>query len=496
MTPDGSPVAGKPRMAVVGAGGFVGRRLVTHLAGSGHPVSALVRDTTGLEAEPGVDIRTADVSDMTALTEALAGCATAYYLVHAMAGGPGFADRDRDLARSFAEAAAKAGVERIVYLGGLGRGDLSEHLASRQEVGRLLGSHGVPVVELRAAVVLGAGSISFEMIRYLTERLPMMVCPRWVNTRVQPIALGDLLEYLSQSNDVEPGVYEIGCPDVTTYREMMDSYARVRGLRRRLIVKVPVLSPSLSAHWVDLVTPVDQTVSHSLIESLTSEVTVVDAARTHQAFSVRPLDVETAIGAALDQQADALAGSLFGRHAGLEDGVYTDRSSARVRSSGVAASGEVAGVEADLDDCGGQLAWYGWPYAWQLRIALGHPFGEDLRLGRPPRVETGAEVDWWKVETRGPQTLVLSSRTWFCGEAWLGFRVSSTDPVRIEQVGSLRTKGLVGMAYWWLLFPVHQIAFRAMVHHRVVRARRMAKRMARTPTGPPSQRLAEDPPLG
>ena len=482
-------------VAVVGAGGFVGSQLVPHLIGRGHPVRSLVRRTAGVAAGPGVELRTVDVSDTEAVTAALEGCTAAYYLVHAMAGGEGFAHRDRDLARSFAEAAAAAGVGRIVYLGGLGRGELSEHLASRQEVGRLLGSHGVAVVELRAAVVLGAGSISFEMVRYLTERLPMMVCPRWVNTRVQPIALGDLLVYLSQSLDVEPGVYEIGCPDVTTYREMMDAYARVRGLRRRLIVKVPVLSPSLSAHWVDLVTPVDQTVSHALIESLTSEVTVEDPARTDAAFTVRPLDVEAAIGAALDRQADSLAGSLFARRGGLEDGVYTDRSSARVRAGGVATSGEVAGVEADLDDCGGQLTWYGWPYAWQLRIALGHVFGEDLRLGKPARIEAGAEVDWWTVETREPQTLVLSSRTWFCGEAWLGFRVSSTGPTRIEQVGSLRTKGLVGMAYWWLLFPVHQIAFRAMVHHRVVRARRMARRMTRA-GGPPPPAAGASPAVG
>jgi len=468
------PVPTAVTVAVAGAGGFVGRRLVPHLVGLGHPVRALVRDPGATEQRPGVELRRVDVSDTDALAEGLQGCAAAFYLVHAMAGGPGFADRDRDLALSFAEAAARAGVERIVYLGGLGHGSLSEHLASRQEVGRLLGSHGVDVVEFRAAVVLGAGSISFEMIRYLTERLPMMVCPRWVNTRVQPIALGDLLEYLGQSLAVEPGVYEIGCPDVTTYREMMDAYARVRGLRRRLIVKVPVLSPSLSAHWVDLVTPVDQTVSHSLIESLTNEVTVQDAAHTDRAFTVRPLDVETAIRSALDEQADTLAGSLFERHGGLEDGVYTDRSSAPVRATGIGAGGEVAGVEADLDDCGGTLAWYGWPNAWRLRIALGHPFGEDLRLSRPERVEAGAEVDWWRVETRESQTLVLSSRQWFCGEAWLGFRVSSTTPTRIEQVGSLRTKGLVGLAYWWLLFPIHQIAFRAMVHHRVVRARRMA----------------------
>jgi uncharacterized protein YbjT (DUF2867 family) len=405
------------RAVVVGANGSVGRHLVPHLAGLGYSVDVLVRRAGSVDAPPGATVHAVDVSDTDAATRALEGGDVAFYLVHALAGGPGFADRDRGLARSFAEAAARAGIGRIVYLGGLGHGDLSEHPASRQEVGRVLGSSGIPVVELRAAVVLGAGSISFEMVRYLTERLPLMVCPRWVNTRVQPIALRELLDYLGEAPGAEAGVYEIGCPDVTTYREMMDAYARVRGLRRRFIVKVPVLSPSLSAHWVDLVTPVDDTVSHALIESLANEVTVRTPERTHAAFSVRPLPVEAAIAAALEEQADRMTAALFERPHSLDEGVYTDRSSTRVRPSGVSADGEVAGVEADFDDCGGQLAWYGWPYAWQLRIALGHLFGEDLRMGRPAGIEPGAQVDWWTVETRRPQTLVLSSRDWFCGEA-------------------------------------------------------------------------------
>jgi uncharacterized protein YbjT (DUF2867 family) len=466
---------GGGRVAVVGASGFVGVELVSHLVAAGRPVAALVRDPTAVAERDLLEVRPVDLADRAGTADALAGCGQAYYLVHSMAGGPGFADRDRELARSFALAAADAGVGRIVYLGGLGHGPLSEHLASRQEVGRVLGSTGVEVVELRAAVVLGAGSISFEMIRYLTERLPMMVCPRWVNTRVQPIARQDLLAYLVEALEVAPGVYEIGCPEVTTYREMMDTYARVRGLRRRLIVKVPLLSPSLSARWVDLVTPVDQTVSHALIESLGNEVTVETGDRTREAFSVRPLDVEDAITAALAEQAAAMAASLFERRHGLQDGVYTDRSSARIRAAAVSADGGVAGVEADLDDCGGSLAWYGWPAAWRLRIALGRCFGERLRLHRPPRLEAGATVDWWTVEDRHDQTLVLSSRSWFCGDAWLGFRVAPSGPPRIEQVGALRTRGVIGLAYWWLLFPVHQLAFRAMVHHRVVRARRMAK---------------------
>ena len=481
MTPGtaAGTVPTRRRAAVSGSTGFVGTNLVPHLVDRGWAVHALVRDAAGIEARDHVGVHVADVADTEAVVEALAGCEVAYYLVHAMAGGEGFAERDQVLARSFAEAAARAGVGRIVYLGGLGHDDLSTHLASRQEVGELLGSTGVPVVELRAAVVLGAGSISFEMVRYLTERLPMMVCPRWVNTPTQPIALGDLLGYLAESADVEPGIYEVGCTDATTYRQMMDTYARVRGLRRRLVVKVPVLTPALSAHWVDLVTPVDATVSHALIESLTNEVTVRTRERTDAAFTVRPLSVEAAIRVALDDQADRIAATLFDRRHGLADGVYTDRSAAPVRARDVGPGGSVAGFAQDLDDCGGRLSWYGLPFAWLLRITLGNVFGEDLRLGRPDRVETGAAVDWWTVVDRQPEVLVLQSRAWFCGEAWLGFRVSPTEPRSIEQVGSLRTKGVLGMAYWWALWPIHLFAFRVMVHHRRARAHRAARRLRR-----------------
>jgi uncharacterized protein YbjT (DUF2867 family) len=477
--PTSPSTATQLEVAVTGANGFVGARLVARLSQRGFPVRALVRDPDSVTSQDGVEVREADASDPDQMVDALDGCTVAYYLIHAMAAGEGFAERDLSMARSFARSAEAAGIERIVYLGGLGHGELSEHLTSRQEVGEVLGSTGLDVVELRAAVVIGAGSISFEMLRYLTERLPAMVCPTWVATLVQPIGVDDLLGYLVEAMGVEPGIYEIGSPDVTSYREMMDAYARVRRLKKRLIVRVPVLSPSLSARWVDLVTPVDRTVSHSLIESLGNEVTVRDRDRTDAAFTIRPLASEEAVKAALDQQADEVAAGIFDLPPGLRDGVYTDRSHSRVRTRSVGPGGVVAGVERDLDDCGGQLSWYGWPYAWQLRIAIGHPFGEDLRLGRPGAIETGGTVDWWTVEERASQTLVLSTRNWFCGEAWLGFRVSETHPVRIEQVGALRTRGLTGFAYWWLLWPIHQVAFRAMVHHRTVRARRMARRTSR-----------------
>ena len=473
------PTGARRRAAVVGAGGFVGANLVPRLVAEGFDVHALVRDPSGFHERDHVEIHVTDVADIDSVARALDGCETAYYLVHAMAGGPGFAERDRNLATAFAEAAWRARVAKIVYLGGLGHEDLSTHLASRQEVGTVLASTGVPVVELRAAVVLGAGSISFEMVRYLTERLPMMICPRWVNTPMQPIALCDLLAYLVEATQVTPGVYEVGCTDATTYRQMMDTYARVRGLRPRLIVKVPVLTPALSAHWVDLVTPVDATISHALIESLTNEVTVRTRDRTDAAFSVRPLTVEAAIRTALDSQADRISATLFARRHGLDEGVYTDRSRARLRPGDLGPGGTVPGFAEDLDDCGGRFSWYGLPFAWLLRITLGHLFGEDLRLGRPDHIATGQRVDWWTIAVREDEALVLRSFEWFCGEAWLGYRVAPDGSPAIEQVGSLRTKGVLGMAYWWLLWPIHQLAFRAMVRHRRARVRHWARPQTR-----------------
>jgi hypothetical protein len=265
-------------------------------------------------------------------------------------------------------------VERIVYLGGLGRAPASEHLASRQEVGGALGTAGVPVVELRAAVVLGAGSISCEMLRYLTERLPCMVCPRWVRTAIQPIALADVLEYLVRSLDVAPGVYEIGGAEVTTYRAMIDAYARARGLAPRVIVDVPYLTPRLSSYWVDLVTPVDRNVSHALIESLVTEVVVHDAPRTRAAFGIEPTGVVDAIARALDDQASAIDGDLLDRPTGLRDGVYTER--VVVGCEGAAP----AVLDADLDRIGGRLDWYGLGWLWRIRIVLGWLAGERWAL--------------------------------------------------------------------------------------------------------------------
>lgn len=447
------------RIAIAGAGGYVGRRLVAHLAAAGREVVALGRHAATLPHEAAARIAV-DVSDTAALVRALAGVGTAYYLVHSMAGGADFPERDRELARSFSRAAAQAGVRRIVYLGGLGRGELSEHLRSRQEVGRELASAGVEVVELRAAVVIGAGSISFEMLRYLTERLPVMICPHWITTAVQPIAERDLLCYLERAAQVPPGVYEVGSPDPTTYREMIAAYARVRGLRHRRIIDVPVLTPRLSAWWVHLVTPVDRQVSHALIESLTTDVVVEDPEATRAAFGFDPLPVADAIRAALDEQAARVPDGLLGFTEGLRDGVYAMTARAALPAGAAPAARD------DLTRAGGDLGWYGLAPAWRARMLLGRIAGERLHLRRPETVEEGATVDWWRVERATAGSLVLGTDRWFCGEAWLGYRVVDGSAARVEQVAALRPRGLGGFLYWRALWPVHLLVLRLMAARR------------------------------
>ncbi|MBA3652688.1 MAG: DUF2867 domain-containing protein [Actinobacteria bacterium] len=457
-------------LAVVGASGYVGGRLVTYLADRGHSVVALGRQIDRLPSA--AERRHADVADTAATVRALAGVDTAYYLVHSMAVPGDFAARDRALAASFARAAAQANVRRVVYLGGLGHGDLSEHLRSRHEVGDTLRSTGVDVVELRAGVIIGAGSISFEMLRYLTERLPVMVCPRWITTRIQPIAEADLLGYLEQASRVPVGIYEIGGAEATTYRAMIASYAAVRGLHTRKIFDVPMLTPGLSARWVDLVTPVDRRISHSLIAGLTTEVVVKNPEAAATAFDINCVGVADAIRAALDDQAARVPPALMSFQTGLRDGVYAMRSHARLDAA------DAHGARDDLGRCGGDIRWYGLPWAWRLRIWAGRPFGERLKLRRAPEVAPGARVDWWRVEQKDTDTLVLGTMEWFCGEAWLGYRITDSNPPEVQQVGALRPKGLLGLVYWRTLWPVHLVVFHLMSRRRARRASLLRRKTA------------------
>ena len=377
-----------------------------------------------------------------------------------MAAGGEFRELDLHLATTFGRAADRAGVGRIVYVGALGETPDSAHLASRQEVGEALAAGGTAVVELRAAVVLGSGSISFEMLRYLTERLPAMVCPRWVRTRIQPLALTDLLEYLEQSLHVAAGIYEVGGADVTTYRELIAAYARVRGLRPRRILDIPWLTPHLSSYWVDLVTPVDRSVSHALIESLVTEVVVTDTESTRRVFSVTPMGVESALTAALHDQGDQVARFLFDRRNGLADGVYSVVVDLAVTRDVGEAIGE------DLKEIGGTLSWYGAAAGWAARLLLGRLVGERLRPGKPESLEPGAPVDWWRIARTEPGELVLRGVGWFPGDAWLGFRVKDGS---LRQVAAFRPRGVPGFLYWKLLWPVHDLAFERMARHRIRR---------------------------
>jgi len=445
------------RIAVIGASGFVGRALSIALTSAAHDVIAIARRPTEI---PGARSVTVDVADEAELRDALSGCEVAYYLVHSLGTGD-FRDRDRRLAESCGRAAAGAGVGRIVYLGGLGHDPESEHLVSRQEVGAALACNHVAVVELRAAVVLGAGSVSFEMLRYLTERLPFMVCPRWVRTALQPIALADLIRYLVGATDVEPGIYEIGGAEVTTYRDMIAAYAIARGLHRRRIIDVPYLTPRLSSYWLDLVTPVDRRVSHALVESLVTEVIVRDRARTDAAFGIEPMGLADALAVTLLDQCRALDQELLSRESGLLDGVYT------VRVDESVPDGMAASLDADLDRIGGSYSWYGVPLAWRTRALLGRLFGETWGLDRAQSMAPGETVDWWCITRRDPGSLVLRSLYWFPGEGWLGYQIGEH---KLTQVGALRAKGIPGFLYWKALQRVHRRVFRALAAHRIKRA--------------------------
>ena len=278
------------RILVVGASGYIGGSLVPLLQERGDDLTLLGREPRSLAGRfPGARVMGADLLDPASLPPALEGIEVAYYLAHSLGGGEaGFAKRDLLAALAFGRAAGSAGVKRIVYLGGLGddTAGLSRHLASRHHVGAELARHGIPVTEFRAAVVIGSGSASFEILRQLTERLPVMVTPRWVSTRCQPIGIGDVLEYLVGALDHPDvtGIVEIGGPDVLSYRQMMLRYAHLRGLRR-LMIPVPVLTPRLSSYWVDLVSSVPADVARPLIEGLRNEVVVRDP-RPARAFGI------------------------------------------------------------------------------------------------------------------------------------------------------------------------------------------------------------------
>jgi uncharacterized protein YbjT (DUF2867 family) len=462
---------------LTGATGYVGGRLLKALEGAGRRVRCLARrpELFRLRAGPGTEVVQGDCLDPASLSAAMAGVETAYYLVHSM-GSPGrFEEVDRQAARNFARAARQAPLGRIVYLGGLGNSSdkLSLHLSSRHEVGEILRSSGVQVIEFRASIILGSGSLSFEMIRALVERLPVMVTPRWVRAPAQPIAIEDLITYLVEALDLAGGgnrLYEIGGADQVSYGELMREYARQRGLRR-WIIPVPVLTPWLSSLWLGLVTPVYARVGRKLIESVRHPTVVHDPSADRE-FSVRPRGYREAIERALRNEdrgfaetcwSDALSSSGWPRQwGGVRFGTrLVDSRQATVEASPAAAFRPIQRI-------GGATGWYFANPLWRLRGFLDRLVGGvGLRRGRrdPEDLAVGDALDFWRVEALEPgRRLRLAAEMKLPGRAWLEFEVEGdSSESSIRQTAVFDPLGLSGLVYWYGLYPVHRWIFAGML---------------------------------
>ncbi|MGH7786450.1 MAG: SDR family oxidoreductase [Candidatus Binatia bacterium] len=477
------------RILLTGASGYVGGRLLPALEAAGYRVRCLARHPEFLAARvaPGTEVWRGDVLDLASLAPALADVDTAFYLVHSMGSAHSFVEQDRVGARNFGAAARRAGVRRIIYLGGLGedRSDLSDHLRSRHEVGDLLRQSGVEVVELRASIVIGSGSLSFEMVRSLTEHLPVMVMPRWVRVRSQPIAIQDLLAYLMQSIALAlPGsrVIEIGGADQVSYRDLMVEYARQRGLRR-IMIPVPVLTARLSSLWLGLVTPLYARVGRKLIESIAHPTVVRDDSARHL-FSIAPQGVAASIATALRNEDREFAASHWFdalSSSGSPASAYGGR---RVRGrlldvrERLVAVPPAAAFE-PIRRIGGANGWYAWNSLWRLRGWLDLlSGGVGLRRGRPAHraLRAGDSLDFWRVETYDPpRRLRLFAEMRVPGRAWLEFEVEpAPGGARIRQTAVFHPNGLAGLLYWYGIYPLHALVFRAMVAAIAQRAERPA----------------------
>lgn len=480
---------GLVKCLVTGATGYIGGRLVPRLLAEGHTVRCLTRGARRLRDVPWagqVQIAEADLGRPETLPDALRGVDVAYYLVHSL-GRPDFEALDRAAATNFAAAARSAGVRRIIYLGGpqppAGEPDVSAHLRSREEVAQILLASGVPTAVLRAAVIIGSGSASFEMLRYLTERLPVMVTPRWVHTRIQPIAVRDVLRYLVGAADLPADVsrsFGVGGPEVLTYEQMMRRYAAVAGLRRRVIVPVRPLSPWLSSHWVGLITPVPNAIARPLVESLIHEA--VSRERDIAAYvpdppegligfdeavrlalaRIRDADVETRWSTATGPEASAEPLPSDPRWSGGT--AYTD-----VRERAVAAS--PAALWRVIEGVGGEHGWYSFPLAWSVRGWLDRAVGGvGLRRGRrdPHRLYVDEALDFWRVEEIVPGELLrLRAEMRLPGRAWLELRVApdGNSGSRYHQRAVFLPRGLAGHAYWAAVTPFHALVFGGMARN-------------------------------
>jgi len=471
------------RILLTGATGYVGGRLLSLLEASGEQLRCLTRRPESLRGvvAASTEIAKADLLDAESVGDALEGIDTAYYLVHSMGASGDFEQEDRLAAQNFANAASAAGVRRIVYLGGLGDDseELSKHLRSRHETGNILRQSTTQVIEFRASIVLGSGSLSFELIRALVNRLPAMICPRWVRTPAQPIAIEDLLDYLLQALDVGvegSPIFEIGGPDQVSYGEIMQEYARQRGLKR-LMIPVPVLTPRISSLWLGLVTPVYARIGKKLIESMRNPTLVTDE-RALEVFAVKPRGLSEAIARALVNEDSEFALTRWS-DALSSGGPETDwggtRFGSRIVDSRTVRVGVPTGQAFEpIRQIGGRRGWYYGTWLWQIRGFLDLMVGGiGVRRGRrhPDQLRVGDALDFWRVERYEPgRLLLLQAEMKVPGRAWLEFEVepaseSSGGGSVIRQTAQFDPLGLFGLAYWYGLYPLHFFVFRGMLRN-------------------------------
>ena len=475
------------RILVTGATGYVGGRLVRNLLEQGYQVRVFVRDEKKVAQYSwanSVEISVGNVSDYQAIRTALEGIDVAFYLLHSINSATQFDQIEREMAETFGVAAADANIKQIVYLGGIANDKkTSRHLQSRTETGVELAKHGVPVLELRAGIIIGSGSASFEMLRHLTHRLPIMTTPKWVKNRTQPIAIRDVLYYLSKSIELPKavsGVYDIGGPEVASYEIMMQKFAAIAGLRKRVVIKVPVLTPSLSSLWIGFVTPVPTTLARPLVESLISEV-VVDAEKSIDKLIPKPeaglTPINTAIELALEmvsnnkietRWSDATSPTAPWQKAQGDPSWAgaTEFKDVRVEYS----NAPIENVWACIERIGGENGWYGSDWLWYLRGLLDRIFGGvGLRRGRrdPFKLRVGDSLDFWRVEEyEEGKKLRLYAEMILPGKAWLEFTLEEENgKTKATQVATFQPRGLGGQLYWRGISPFHTLLFPTMLRN-------------------------------
>jgi uncharacterized protein YbjT (DUF2867 family) len=479
---------------LTGATGYVGGRLLEVLESSDCRLRCLARRPEYLEPRVAASTRVVkgDCLDRSTLGPALAGVDVAYYLVHSMASPGSFEAVDREAARNFGRAARASGVKRIVYLGGLGerREDLSPHLRSRHETGDLLRESGVPVIEFRASIILGSGSLSFELIRALVERLPVMVCPSWVQTRAQPIAIEDVLAYLVGALDLaatESRVFEIGGADRIGYADIMREYARQRGLRR-LMLPVPVLTPRLSSLWLGLTTPVYARIGRQLIEGVRNPTVVQNEDALASFPMIRPMGLARAIERALQHEDREFAATRWSdaiSSAGPRRSYGGTRFGGRlVDSRSLRVDAPPAAAFAPIRRIGGARGWYYADWLWRIRgyidLLVG---GVGMRRGRrdAENLTVGDTLDFWRVEAYEPERrLRLAAEMKVPGCAWLEFEVDGADDTgsSIHQTAVFEPAGLFGLVYWYGIYPLHRCVFAGMLRGIQLRVERNSRRTA------------------